>query len=203
MKFDQLRSFRAFTGFSDTLELSPRKSSKNNMIAARAPVTMCVVTQSQMSCYTTAAANRWDVALKLQLSAKVHNHGGCRRTVPPEHRCDGIESITQAAPSARHTETKNVCYTGERARTTDHSMFKSIQWIMDPIKSFPPFKAKISRSIPPFKQYPSTCLMQMLSPEGSLVHVSDVPLITAFQNRGAFIDQDEYFAGHEIVLCQT
>ena len=86
----------------------------------------CAVSRSQTSCYATAAANRCDVGLKLQLLAKVHNLGGCRRTVPPEHKGDRMESRTHAEPGAGHTETKNVCYTRERERITDHNMFKFI-----------------------------------------------------------------------------
>ena len=70
-------------------------------------------------------------------------------------------------------------YREKRARTAGHSVFKSIQWIINPIKSLSPSKANIFRSITVFYQYPATCLMQRSSPEGSLVRASDVPLITA------------------------
>ena len=49
-------------------------------------VTTFVVSQSRTRCYTTVAANCCDVALKLKLSAEVHNLGGCPRTVPPGTR---------------------------------------------------------------------------------------------------------------------
>ena len=140
---------------------------------------MCVVSQSQTSYYTTAAANRWDVALKLLLLAK------CRILAAAHAQSHHNSEVTEQSRERTHhrvlghIETKNVCYTGERASTTDHSMFKSIQCIIRSQQIASTVQSQTFQIYPTFKIYPATCLMQKSSPEGSFVYASDAPLITA------------------------
>lgn len=113
--------------------------------------------------------------------SKIHNLGGCWRTAHQKLGGDGTELRTCAAPSAWMHRNQQLLWhwrAKQEPQTTTCSNPSSES--SNPIKSFPPSHAKLSKFIPAFKQYPAQCLMQTSLPQGSFAHASDVPLITAF-----------------------
>ena len=117
--------------------------------------------------------------LKLRPSVKHRKLGGCPRTVPPDEGGDVIGRIrkryTQHRVLRDAEKTRRLLHDENEQESQISAYPNSSSDSSNPIKSVQKPKAQLYRYTAAFARYSATCLMQRSSPEGTLVHGSDVP----------------------------
>ena len=116
--------------------------------------------------------------------AAPHRLAGAQHTVPLVTMDVTEWSRTHTRHTALGAQMRRVKdFTPRASKTMTTTLLISNRKSDESIKLHPPCTAQRFRSILTFNSYPSTCVIQRSSPEGSLVHASDVTLTTTLHSK--------------------